>query len=87
MGPSMVTLSGSVISSPFTEVVAVGEVLVDCVLVGRLAESVISLRSIAVGLSAEINGTMNANSKKRYDSDGIVKYWLRRPFLTFGGMV
>lgn len=73
MGPSMVTLSGSVSSSPFTELVALAEVLVDCVLVGRLAESVISLWSIAFGSFAEINGMISANSKRRYDSDGIVK--------------
>ena len=73
MGPSMVTLSGSVNSSPFTVLVALAEVLVNCVLVGRLAESVISLWSIAFGSFAEMYGTVNANSKRRYDNDGIVE--------------
>ena len=54
MGPWMVTFSGSVSSSPFTELVALAEVLEDCVLVGRLAEGVTCLWRIAVLLFAEM---------------------------------
>lgn len=73
MGPLMVTLSGSVVSSPFTVLVVLDEVLVDFVLVGRLAESVTSLWSIAFGSSAVTYGTIDANSKRRCDSDGMIE--------------